>query len=358
MLSGVRAHFDVSTAATSMIFSIALVSFTLGVLLAPLLLARVPQHFRLALLAGLAALSLGLAGTSSGFARFTIAYGACFGFTAGLLYNHAVSLASASGRATLLVPVSVAAFGLGGAVFGPVQIWLMGAGWALWSVAPALACLILTSVLSLAVRPMPMSPSVNAIPRQTLTKPDRKIAQLWVIFAAGSCSGLIVLGLAAQLLPPGANGVGMASLAIFLATIGNTLGRLASSLSTKWFGPKRGLAGALVLSILTLGGLIFSASPGAVVSFLFAAALAYGVLAATMPLLVRAHVSDAAFACSFGWVFTGWGVAGLIGPWTAGWLLDVTGTVQISLIICMALAALSLILVLRMRQDKTPEQNY
>jgi len=179
-----------------------------------------------------------------------------------------------------------------------------------------------------------------------MVKVDKTIAVLWIIFAAGSCSGLIVLGFAAQFLPKAADGVGLAGMAIFLAASGNTLGRLSAAVTAGRFGPVRGIAGALVLSMVALAGLTFTTAPGLVVGLLFLVAFAYGQLAATTPLLVRSQVSGPAFSGAFGWVFTGWGVAGLVGPWTAGWLLDATGTLRLSLIACIALAAIGLWLVL------------
>ncbi len=347
-LPAVRAHFSVSNATGGMVFSLALVSFTLGVLLGPVLMAGVSPRFRLPLLAGLAVLSLGGAGGSAGFPGFVIAYGICFGFMSGALYNHAISEASRTVCATILVPLSVAAFGLGGAVFGPVQVWLTALGWGLWSLLPALVCLGAAAGLALVVRLPVENERVEAALFEPMITPDRRIVTLGLVFAAGSCSGLIVMGFAAQVLPIGADSMGLASLAIFLAAIGNTLGRLSSALTAGWFGPARGMAGALVLSMIALGGLIVATAPGVIVGVLFFVAFAYGQLAATMPLLVREHVSGPAFSGAFGWVFIGWGVAGLVGPWTAGWLLDATGTMNLSLFICIALGALGLGLVLKL----------
>jgi OFA family oxalate/formate antiporter-like MFS transporter len=329
-----------------MVFSMALVSFTLGVLLGPMLLGRVPQHFRLPLLAGLAALSLAVAARSTGFVGFAVAYGVSFGFASGAVYNHAISMAAASAAPTLLVPVSVAAFGLGGAVFGPVQVWLTALGWGLWSSVPALACLAAVAGATLLLKPPPQSPISEPPAPVLVIKPDKRTAILWLIFAAGSCSGLIVLGFAAQILPQGPGRIGLASLAIFLTTLGNTLGRLSCAITAKILGPVRCIAGSLILSILALTGLIFTTEPDIVVALLFFVAFAYGQLAATTPLLVRSQVTGSDFSGTFGWVFTGWGVAGLVGPWTAGWLLDATGTLRTSLMACIALAALSLWLVL------------
>ncbi len=355
-LPAVRAQFGVSNAAASMVFSLALVSFTLGVLLGPVLLAKVRPGRRLPLGAGLAALSLGGAGLSTGFAGLVIAYGTSFGFLSGTLYNHTISLAARSRAATLFVPVGVAAFGLGGAVFGPLQFWLNASGWGLWSITPALACLAAVTLLSLVVRAPETAENAEVSTPLPLVKPGRTIAVMWIIFAAGSCSGLIVLGFAAQFLPRTAEGVGPAGLAIFLAALGNTLGRLSAAVTAGTFGPARGIAGALALSMLALAGLTATRAPGLVVGLLFLVAFAYGQLAATTPLLVRSQVSGPAFSGAFGWVFTGWGVAGLVGPWTAGWVLDATGSLRIALIGCIALAAIGLWLVLGFTKPSRGEE--
>ena len=354
----VRAQFAVSNAAASMVFSLALVSFTLGVLLGPMLLTRVPPRFRLPLLAGPAALSLCVSGASTGFSGFVMAYGISFGFVSGAIYNHTISMASASHAATLLVPVSVAAFGFGGAVFGPVHVWLTANGWGLWSIAPALICLTVVALLAFGAQAQTGTEKTTSARPTPMVRPDKTIAILWIIFAAGSCSGLIVLGFAAQILPPAAEGVGLESLAIFLAALGNTMGRLSSAVTAGRFGPARGIAGALVLSMIALAGLTITATPGVVIGLLFLVAFAYGQLAATTPLLVKSQVGGAAFPGAFGWVFTGWGVAGLVGPWSAGWLLDATGTLRFSLVACIALAALSFWLVLRFPTRDPAEEIY
>ncbi|WP_299949929.1 hypothetical protein [uncultured Ruegeria sp.] len=354
-LPAVRTQFDVNNASASMVFSIALVGFTLGVLVGPVLLALVRPSSRLPVIAGPAAVSLLLAGLSPGFAGFAVAYGVCFGFTSGALYNFAVSQAAASGNPTLLVPVSVAAFGLGGAIFGPLHVWLTDAGWGLWSIAPALTCLGVVTAASLVCRTSGIAMDVSHRMAPAILRPDKSLAIFWVIFASGSCSGLIVLGFAAQFLARSPDGVQVAGLAIFLTALGNTLGRLSSALTTRHFGPDYATAGALTLSILTLAGLVFATSSAMVIGLLFLVALGYGQLAATTPLLVKSRVSEDAFSGAFGWVFTGWGIAGLVGPWAAGWLLDVTGTLQYALVICVVLSTLSLWLVLRLARMKNAE---
>lgn len=350
-MPAVRDAFDVSNASASMVFSIALASFTLGVLLGPAISSRIPARVRLSTIAAIATACIGLSGASVGFALFVFFYGAGFGFASGALYNHAISQSAASRRAEVFVPVSVAAFGLGGAVFGPINVWLTAHGWGLWSMSPALICLAGVALAGMIAKPAATTGSEGIAENANHARPDRTIALMWLIFAAGSCSGLIVLGFASQILQRGSDAVGLASAAIFLAALGNTLGRLSATLIAGRFGPAPGIAGSLLLSIIALAGIIATVSPAKLLFLLFIVAFAYGHLAANTPLLVRAKVSQAAFSGSFGWVFTGWGFAGLLGPWTAGWVLDTKGDLRIALIVCICLAAAGLFLLAHLHRS-------
>ena len=40
---------------------------------------------------------------------------------------------------------------------------------------------------------------------------------------------------------------------------------------------------------------------------------------------------------NYGLVFTAWGLAGIIGPLLAGWVVDTTGSYQISYLVCAGL---------------------
>jgi OFA family oxalate/formate antiporter-like MFS transporter len=341
-LPAVRASLGVGNAAASMVFSLALVSFTLGVLLGPALFGRVPERVRLPLIAGLAVAALSLSGASTGLTGFALAYGAGFGFASGALYNHAVSHASATASATVFVPVSVAAFGLGGAVFGPVHLWLGAAGWGLWSVLPALVCLAAVGVLAMICPPAGDSAPARAIGAHGQAGPHRR-ADLGHL-CCGVLFGPDRVGLCRADRPAGRRARGACDLSR------STWQHAGAAVLGGQRGPFR--PGARHRGgVDPVDGCAGRADPGDRAGTrrraLVPRGLAYGQLAATTPLLVRSQVSPTVFAGSFGWVFTGWGVAGLAGPWTAGWLLDATGTLRPALIACITLAGLSLVLVLR-----------
>lgn len=328
-----------------MVFSVALVSFTMGVLLGPPLTRRIKRANCLSGLSGGAALALLAASLSPSFAGFLVAYSVAFGFLSGALYNFALSQAAESSRPNLLLPFSVAAFGLGGAIFGPVSLWLTENGMGLWSMAPAMACLAIVCAISMLGGALEEAEPIAAISATGFVRPDANTVLLWAIFAAGSFPGLIILGFASQIMPQAGSGLVLAGFAVFLAAVGNTLGRLAASPVAGLVGSSRGVFLSFILTLSALAGLLLARGSGASVAWLFLAAFAYGHLAANMPLYVRANVGPEAFPGVFGWVFTGWGFAGFVGPWVAGGLLDLTGRFTFSLMVSAGVASIGLVLI-------------
>lgn len=346
LLAAVQSEFDVGNASASMVFSFALVSFTFGVLIGPALLANLPTRAHLPAISALAAASLTLSVRAHAFEVFVLGYGIGFGFAAGALYNHALAIAAASRLPKLLVPVSVASFGLGGVVFGPMNVWLTGLGWSLSALLPVLGCLVLVAAVSSLTKPAFSANTIRTTAQSGVVKPNRVILLLWAIFATGSCAGLIVLGLAPKLVPSGAQGAGMA---VFSVAAGNTLGRLSAAGVATRFGPLHGFVGAVLLSMAALSALLVPGVSEVLMTVLiFLVALSYGQIAAQTPLLVSARVPASAFSGAFGWVFTGWGVAGLLGPWGAGWLFDQTGDMRLTLLACIGFLFLSLLLITRL----------
>jgi len=349
LMPAVQSRFDIGSASASMVFSFALVSFTFGVLIGPALFSKFPAHAQLPIISGIAAASLILSAQAQQFEFFVLTYSVGFGFSAGALYNHALAIAAASRRPKLLVPTSVASFGLGGVVFGPMSIWLTGLGWSLSALMPVLGCMVFIVAVSSVTETANGTQTTNPKTQTGFVKPDRMIFVLWAIFATGSCAGLIVLGLAPKLLPSNAPGAGMAGLAVFGVAAGNTLGRLSAAGIAARFGPMHGFVGAVLLSMAALCALLTPISSELFVNLLiFLVALSYGQIAAQTPLLVSARVATSAFSGAFGWVFTGWGVAGLLGPWGAGWLLDRTGDMRLALLVCIGFLFLSLLLTMQL----------
>lgn len=119
LIAPLQAAFDVSTVQPGLVFSVAIVCFTLAVTAAPWVLARTSPLRRLALFSGAGVISLMLASVAPSYALFVLCFSAGFGTFSGAIYISAVAIAAQSPRPLRATPLMVAAFGIGGAVFGP-----------------------------------------------------------------------------------------------------------------------------------------------------------------------------------------------------------------------------------------------
>jgi hypothetical protein len=345
-----EAAFGAGAAQSGMVFSLALASFTAAVILAPGLAARTGALPALSAAAGLGALCTALAAVSPGFAAFVLCFSLGFGAMSGALYSTALGLAARSARPGLATPIAVAAFGLGGAVFGPA--WrLMGArGWGLDALLPLSVLLAALALAATLARPRRReSPdAVPAPPVPVAPLPRAALARIWAIFALGSFGGLMVLGLAAGILEASGAGVGLAAAVLSGIAVGNSLGRLSVAALPRGAPPRAGLAAA---ALLVMGGLalcLLGRGPGTVGAGVVCVALGYGVTASSVPLATAAAVGPERFPRAFGLVFTAWGLAGFAAPWLAGALFEATGSFATGFALAFALTAAALPLIRRL----------
>lgn len=312
-------RFGIDHSATGQTFSWAIVAFTAGALLAPRLRGG---HRTLAVALGGAALCLLGASQAQGFAAFLAFYALGFGAMAGAAYITAVEIASRGPRPGLGVPLVVAAFGAGGAVFGGLLGALLAGGAGLGALAWVGSAVAAAALACMALREGGGGGATVAV--ADLPRP-RTLFRHWLIFAVGSLGGLVALGLAQPISADRGASPWIAALGVVAVAGGNVLGRLGASLLGVRLSPTAVLMLAQVVGGLALLGLLWPGGPGTATALLAAVALGYGLTAAGMPLMVRAAAGPAAFSRAYGVVFTGWGAAGLVGPWVAGVLRDATG---------------------------------
>ena len=107
-------------------------------------------------------------------------------------------------------------------------------------------------------------------------------------------------------------------------SFGSVAGGYLGGLVAQWVPGQRGVALPLFLQAAVLFSLPFATGLPAVAAMLGAAGLCYGVLIAMVPVEVRRIAGPKQFALSYGKVFSAWGLAGISGPVTAGYLFDIT----------------------------------
>jgi OFA family oxalate/formate antiporter-like MFS transporter len=335
LVSIVESVFAATTEQAALVFSVSIVSFSLAVFAVPRFSSYFTGLSGCALFGLSGASSLLIASLSNSYEMFLPAFSVGFGFSSGAIYINALTIASASNRPTLATPVMVAAFSLGGAVFGPLWRVMASTGWGLSSLLVLAGALALCSLAVFTVLlGRTTVDSKNTVDAQRGNVSDNRLILLllWLTFALGSAGGLMVLGLASKIIDIAGGTVGISSAALAGIAIGNTLGRLSVGVMANVVSPivVALLSTVVVCCGLTISGLASSASMSII--GLVATATGYGLLASAMPTLVGSLFGKHVFAHFFSIVFTAWGVAGLVAPWIAGVIFDNTGSFDVAIL--------------------------
>ena len=150
MIPAIREEFSSTTEQAGMVFSFAILAFSIAVIFVPRA-GRQLQGLRGGGIIGTAGcVFLGLAVVSPNYFIFLVCFALGFGAASGGIYISVLDIAGRARNPKLMVPVMVAAFGFGGALFGPLLRLLVEAGGGLASLLAVAAPLICISALALA----------------------------------------------------------------------------------------------------------------------------------------------------------------------------------------------------------------
>jgi OFA family oxalate/formate antiporter-like MFS transporter len=308
-----RRELGVDDTLLTSVFSVGLVAFMAGVLLGGRVADSVsPRRLALVTAGGTVVGLLGSAAATS-VATMILAFGVLLGGSTGLGYATAVRVAgTVQSRRGLALGLVVSAYAAGTAVLAPVAAVLLvavGRGWTFVLLAGVLGAVL--AVAAVLVPGHPANPQ-TAQPRgrRTRRRPSRPVVALWLAFGLGSAPALAAFAQAGEL----AGAPGAVALAVLLLNIGNFVGRLvAGPLSDRVGRPAalHGNSAVLLLACLPLAG----GSTGPVALFaLLLLGTQYGALSALIPAATSDAVPRERFGTTYGLVFTGWGVAGLLAP--------------------------------------------
>ncbi len=334
----VENKFNGSTEQSGLVFSIAIVAFSIAVIVSP----RFPPNFnglRGCVLFGLCgAMCLVVAMMVPTYWLFLIAFGLGFGVCSGAIYINALATAAQASRPAVITPLMVASFGMGGAVYGLVWRSLVTQGWSAHALLPLVISLVVACLAGYIVdrRSIRLLVSLKEVSSNStqVAKPGLFML-LWFSFALGSAGGLMVLGLAGKIVDSIGATATLTSIAIAGAAIGNTIGRLSVSGFNYAIQPVN--TALLAVSVAAIGLIIMAttALPLLVVAGLITVAAGYGAVASTIPALVVSIYGKEKFARVFSYLFSAWGVAGLVAPWLAGVIHDRTGDFQMATLVAL-----------------------
>lgn len=340
----------IGRAEVSLVYSAALVSLTIAVLLGYRLYRVFSPFVLFALVGVLAALGLALSSFAQSANALYISYGVIFGGANGLGYGYALQLSSqAAPHNRGLAMGLVTAFYAVGATVAPIPfVYLINLGGNALALQVIGALVLVVSLMSaVLVRHFGASyESEQPSDIQTMSSSQRRSRLLlWVAYGGAVAAGLMIIGHAFGLAVWLELDKSAATWAATSVVLGNMMGGFSAGVFADRLSSKAVLTWLPLFSVVGLTGLL---SANTVATFLVFVSLGllgycYGAIIAVFPVLVSDVFGTLAAPRIYGQVFTAWGVAGLLGPWLSGWMFDQTSSYTAALILAMALSALSIV---------------
>jgi len=346
-------NYAASAAQSGLVFSSAIVAFSVAVMVTPRLPSGCHGLTGCALFGFVGAGCLVLAMMASSYLLFLIAFGVGFGLCSGAIYINVLGMATKTVRPAVITPLMIASFGMGGAVFGLWWRILVVKEWGAMALMPLVVALLLSSTLGFIIASrLPRSLTVKTAVLQQQGSVEKPVifVLLWLSFALGSSGGLMVLGLAGKITDSIGASPLITSLAIVGVAIGNTLGRASVSGCNHLIKP---VQTALIAAMVVLLGLVITGvaeSPVQLSAGLVTVAFGYGAVASIIPVLVATIYGSVRFSRVYSFVFSAWGIAGLLAPWLAGLIYDSTDNFRWAVVIALLAtlgAIISLVLLKR-----------
>ena len=317
-----RRDLQADDTALAGVFSVGLVAFMAAVVLGGRIADRVsPRRLAVAAAVGMVAGLLGSAAANSA-TTVVLAFGILVGTASGLGYATAVRVAGTvrSGRG-LALGIVVSAYAIGTAALAPVAAALLSA------LGRAATFALLAGGLGILLVVAAVLVPGTAPGRRRAKGPDDRprrrapVAALWLVFGLGSAPALAAFAQAGQV----AGKASGEALAVTLLNVGNFAGRLVAGPLSDRIGRVAALHGNAALLVLACVPLALGGGGPVALVALLVLGTQYGALCALAPAATSDVTPPERFGTTFGLVFTGWGLAGLLAPVAAAALAPALG---------------------------------
>jgi OFA family oxalate/formate antiporter-like MFS transporter len=323
-------------ALVSLVYSFALLFLTIAVLFGHRIYPLLRPPLLAAVIFTVASLGLFITALADSLALIWLGYSIIFGTANGVGYGYSLQLAAQAWpqRKGFAMGMVTAVYALGAMAFAKIFTVLIGRFGPDGTFA-ALAALLLVVALLVAVL-LQFTKSTYQSVATTEHAVDLRIRRtlilrLWLGYGLGAAAGLLAIAHAAGIVAAAGGTTEQWVLGAMLIGLGNALGGFSAGwLADRW--PPRFLLTLLpLLSVFALIGLLQLTTPVIAIAALAVIGFAYGAIIAVYPYAVSYYVGAMAAARVYGLVFTAWGIAGLAGPWIAGYVFDVSGSYSTAL---------------------------
>ncbi|MEM1199074.1 MAG: MFS transporter [Pseudomonadota bacterium] len=345
-LAPMEQAFSASRAQVSLTYSLALVCLTLAVLAGHRVFGLLKPPVFALLACALAAFGCLIASWSSTLGGVWIGYSVLFGAANGLGYGYALQISAQAmpERKALAMGLTTAAYALGAAVFpGLLSRALAGSGFAgalqMLAMILAIAGVVAASLLHFARARFEIA--APTAPSDAPGSAPGLLIHLWIAYGAGVSAGLMVIGHATGLATSAGASKPLVLWAPILVAIGNMMGGVLAGWLTDRVSTQTVLTGLPILSLAGLLALLMLPGAGTALAGLALIGFAYGAIIAVYPAVISYLFGTLNGIRAYGRVFTAWGTAGLILPWLAGYLFDISRSYTTVLTVAAVISAIS-----------------
>jgi len=348
--------FGSSRSSVSLVYSLALVSLTVLVLIGHRIF-DVAKPAALASFACMAAAAgLVLASVMNSLAGLYVGYGIIFGAANGIGYGFVLQLVAQAmpTSAGLAMGTVTAVYAVGSIVFAKLYAQL------LLDYTPAQTLLVMAGVLAasalLIYVLLSLSRARYHATEGAQTTEDGAthglVFRLWLGYGTGSAAGLMAIGHATGIVADRGGAAGLMVVGAMTIGAGNALGGVVAGYVADRIAPRLALIMLPAASCAALLVLLVTTGPMVTVILLAAVGFCYGAIIAAYPAAVAAFFGLADAPRIYGRVFTAWGLAGLLAPWMAGVLFDRAQSYATPVIVAAMLGLVSAVLALCMPRER------
>ncbi|NNE81600.1 MAG: hypothetical protein HKN18_15135 [Silicimonas sp.] len=352
-IAPLEAQFSAPRATVSLTYSLALVSLTGAVLLGPRMFGKGSAGAIMMLACAAAAVGAVVAGMAGSLGMVWLGYSLIFGAANGLGYGFGLQIAAQAmpGREGLAMGIVTAAYALGSVIAPSVFTGVLAAGGFGAAMFVLAGVLLVMGAVSAGLMARAGARFHAPGPAEmTRPVPGRHQVLLWLGYFGGVTAGLMVIGHAAgigEIATPAL--VGWHAVMIIAAS--NLFGSLLGGRAVDRLSPERVLAGLALATAGALAWLALAAAGGVVAALLGVIGFAYGGTIAAYPAAIAKLVGMDRSAVIYGRVFTAWGAAGLIGPWSAGLFFDWSGGYRLAMLTASVMGLVSALAIAVLFRD-------
>lgn len=335
-LKPIEAELGLTRSALSLVFGLATVGFTLGMLIAPYAYGLTSAAGLIAICMAAGTIGIALSATAGGLTQLLIGYGVLFGLGGGVAYivaQQSVNMLVTTRKGLVngyivgLYPagamVAAPLFGWANAAFG--FRWTMG-GLALVLLLSGLAAIVLLK-LSGVILPLQVAGGASRDRRGAI------FARLWTVFFVAAAAGLTVLSQAAGIIAAYGGTTGMALAATTAIAGGIAVARLSGGWLTDRFPVP--YVGAFAQGFALTGAILLTLWPNPRVAAvaLGMVGMGYGFISGCAAAAVALYWPPADYGRIASRIYIAWCLAAISLPILAGHLFDLTRGYETTVII-------------------------